>query len=32
MKRLLAIPVTVALTACGTTNNYLAEKTKTVEY
>lgn len=32
MKRLLAIPVTFALTACGTANNYLAEKTKTVEY
>lgn len=32
MKRVLAIASLVTLTACGTTNNYLANKTKTIEY
>lgn len=33
MKRFFAVTAaTIALSACGTTNNYLAEKTKTVEY
>lgn len=32
MKYLISIAAVLSLTACGTTNNYLAEKTKTVEY
>lgn len=32
MKHLIGIAVALSLTACGTANNYLAEKTKTVEY
>ena len=32
MKHLISIAAALSLTACGTTNNYLAEKTKTVEY
>lgn len=32
MKHLIGITVALSLTACGTANNYLAEKTKTVEY
>jgi hypothetical protein len=31
MKHLISIAAVLSLTACGTTNNYLAEKTKTVE-
>lgn len=32
MKHLISITAVLSLTACGSTNNYLAEKTKTVEY
>lgn len=32
MKRLAILAAALSLTACGTTNNYLAAKTKTVEY
>lgn len=32
MKHIIGIAAALSLTACGTTNNYLAEKTKTVEY
>lgn len=32
MKRIFVIATAVVLTGCGTTNNYLAAKTKTVEY
>jgi hypothetical protein len=32
MKRFAIVAATITLTACGTTNNYLAEKTKTIEY
>lgn len=32
MKHFIGIAAALSLTACGTANNYLAEKTKTVEY
>lgn len=32
MKRMFAISAALMISACGTTNNYLSEKTKTVEY
>ena len=32
MKRIFIVTAAISLTACGTANNYLAEKTKTIEY